>query len=121
MRNALLVLAALAMVGCASGTVRGHATSARDHASPAMDGIAAPHGVNVATRPAAAAPLSRGTLAAINAYRGTSEPAVLHQDPDHERHAAPGERHELHGWQAEAEDQGDQRAVHDAVPGREEP
>jgi hypothetical protein len=77
MRKALLVLAALAMIGCASGTVRGHATTARGLSGPAMDVAAAPHGTTTAARPASATPLSRGTLAAVNAYRGTTEPAVL--------------------------------------------
>jgi hypothetical protein len=78
MRNALVVLAALAMVGCASGTGRGHATSARELSGPAMEVAAAPHGTSTATHPASAAPLSQGTIAAVNAYRGTTEPAVLH-------------------------------------------
>jgi hypothetical protein len=77
MRNAPLVLAALAMVGCASGTVRGHATSSKELSGPAMGVVAAPHGVATAARPGSAAPLSRGTLAAVNAYRETTEPAVL--------------------------------------------
>jgi len=75
MRNTLLVLAALAVVGCGHAAVQGHPMAANGASGPAIGVAAAPQGSSTAVHKASNAPLSHGTLAAVNSYRGTTEPA----------------------------------------------
>ena len=76
MRNALLVLAALAVIGCGQTAVQSHASSANGVSGPAF-AVAAPHGAASGVRTAASTPQPRSAAVAMDRYRGTSEPAKL--------------------------------------------
>jgi hypothetical protein len=76
MRNAMLVLAALAAIGCGQTAVRSHASSANGASGPAF-AVAAPHGAASGVRTAASTPQPRPATVAVNRYRGTTEPAKL--------------------------------------------
>jgi hypothetical protein len=76
MRNAMLVLAALAVIGCGQTAVRSHASSANGASGAAFDAVA-PHGAANSVRTAASTPQPRSAAVAVNRYRGTTEPAKL--------------------------------------------
>jgi len=77
MRNALLVLAALAAVGCGHAAVQGRSMPANGAMGPAMGVAVAPQGAGAVVHPRSTTPMPRGVAAAVNHYRGTTEPAKL--------------------------------------------
>ena len=73
MRNALIVLTALALFGCARASVQSHARHADGATGPAIGAATASHGASIAAPGRSTAALSRGVLAAVNARREPAE------------------------------------------------